>query len=203
LWYRPATGGLYFWDVAASAVVPATGNYTTKITWPDNTPLYELYGYDLGDTILGSGNPGDDLVQFGLHLAVVKQDKNGKWGEIRVWNSPLLVDITKSASQKKAYPGQHVKFVIEIRNTTPVQQTFVLDDPIPAGTTFVKGVRYDAATNSIHWEGKLSGWEKKVIGYIVKVNPDTLPGTIITNTAVVADEALGDTSTITIEVLAR
>ena len=37
--YRPANDGLYFWDAAASLVVPAKGNYTTKITDGDKTPL--------------------------------------------------------------------------------------------------------------------------------------------------------------------
>ena len=57
--YRPANDGLYFWDTPASLVVPATGSYTTKITGLDKMPLTDLYGVDLGDTILGSGDPRD------------------------------------------------------------------------------------------------------------------------------------------------
>ena len=47
----------------------------------------DLYGIDLGDTILGSGNPGDAGVQYGLHLKVLAQAKHGEWGMIQVWNS--------------------------------------------------------------------------------------------------------------------
>ena len=57
--FRPANNGLYFWDAPASLVVPAKGNYTTNITWGDKTPATDFYGIDLGDTILGTGNPGD------------------------------------------------------------------------------------------------------------------------------------------------
>ena len=86
--FRPANNGLYFWDAPASLVVPAKGNYTTQITWGDKTPATDLYGIDLGDTILGTGNPGDAGVQYGVHLAVLAQPKDGQWGLIQVWNSP-------------------------------------------------------------------------------------------------------------------
>ena len=79
--------GLYFWDAVASLVVPAKGSYTTKITWDDKTPATDLYGIDIG-TVLGTGNPGDAGVQYGLHLAVLAQAQNGEWGVIQVWNFP-------------------------------------------------------------------------------------------------------------------
>jgi len=85
--FRPANNGLYFWDAPASLVVPAKDSYTTRITWGDKSPATDLYGIDLGDTILGSGNPGDAAVQYGLHLAVLANAKNGEWGIIQVWNS--------------------------------------------------------------------------------------------------------------------
>jgi immune inhibitor A len=85
--FRPANSGLYFWDVQSSAVIPAKGNYTTRITWGDKTPATDLYGTDLGDTILGSGNPGDAGVQYGLHLTILSKAKDGTWGIIQVWNS--------------------------------------------------------------------------------------------------------------------
>jgi immune inhibitor A len=83
----PAKEGLYFWDAPASLVVPAKDSYTTSVTWDDKSPATDLYGIDLGDTILGSGNPGDAAVQYGLHLAVRANAKNGEWGIIQVWNS--------------------------------------------------------------------------------------------------------------------
>jgi len=78
--------GLYFWDAVASLVVPAKDSYTTGVTWDDKTPATDLYGIDIG-TVLGTGNPGDAAVQYGLHLAVLANAKNGEWGIIQVWNS--------------------------------------------------------------------------------------------------------------------
>jgi immune inhibitor A len=88
--YRFADGGLYFWDAAASLVVPAKGNYTTRITWADKTPATYLYGWNpYNDTILGSGNPGDNGVQYGVNLEVINKADDGTWGMIKVWNSAL------------------------------------------------------------------------------------------------------------------
>ncbi len=78
--------GLYFWDAVAGLVVPAKGDYTTKVTWDDKTPATDLYGIDIG-TILGSGNPGDAGVQYGLRMKILSKAKDGTWGIIQVWNS--------------------------------------------------------------------------------------------------------------------
>jgi len=201
--YFTGDGYLYWWDIDASAVVPAQGDYTTKITWLDYSPAYDLYGADAGGTILGSGNPGDDGVQFGLHLAVIAKARNGSWGTIKVWNSAAVVDLAKQVNKAKAAPGQLLRYTLKVRNLTPVIQSFVLDDPIPANTTFVWGRYYDPASNSIHWEGNLAPHMTRVLELVVKVNKGTPVGTIITNEAHVADGALGDSASVTTEVVRR
>ena len=143
LWYNTDNGGLYFWQAEASAVVPATDNYTTRITWSDKTPAYDLYGADIGVAVLGSGNPGDSGVQYGLHLAVLDQAKNGSWGKIQVWNSPGVLDLTKQVSPSRVRAGQPLTYTLKITNTTPASQSFELNDPIPEHTTFFKGRFYD------------------------------------------------------------
>ncbi len=105
LWCCDPEGYLVFWDVDASAVVPAQGDYTTKITWPDNSPAEGLYGYDLGITVLGSGNPGDDGVEFGLHLAVTDQEEDGSWGKIVVWNAPAGVNLAPNFNFEEPDPA--------------------------------------------------------------------------------------------------
>jgi len=194
LWYRPATGGLYFWQAEASAVVPAKDNYTTRITWLDKTPLTDLYGYDLGWAVLGSGNPGDAGVQYGLHLAVLNQAKDGQWGMIQVWNSPALVSLEKKVNKAQAHPRDLLVYSLKVRNTTLAPQSFVVDDPIPENTTFFHGKYYDAAANKIHWEGKLAPRQTANLTFIVKVNPGT-QGTTITNQATLADGAIGGSAT--------
>ena len=74
-------GYLIWWDIDASAVIPAKANYTTKITWPDNSPAYPLYGYDIGVTVLGDGNPWD--AGYGVNLVVEEQAEDGSWGQVR------------------------------------------------------------------------------------------------------------------------
>jgi immune inhibitor A len=85
--YRPADGKLYWWDAAASLVVPAKDDYTTRITLGDKTPATDLYGINpYGDTVLGTGNPGDAGVHYGLKIAVLDKATDGSWGKISVWN---------------------------------------------------------------------------------------------------------------------
>jgi immune inhibitor A len=86
--YRPADGKLYWWDAPASLVVPAKDDYTTRITLGDKTPATDLYGLNpYGDTVLGTGNPGDAGVHYGLNIAVLDKATDGSWGKISVWNS--------------------------------------------------------------------------------------------------------------------
>lgn len=199
--YYIGDGYLYWWDIDASAVVPAQGNYTTKITDLDYNPFYGLYGIDVGGTVLGSGNPGDDGVQFGLHMAVVRQADDGSWGKIAVWNSPALLDLEKQVSRTAIPAGRILLYSLVVENLTPVPQSFVVDDPIPEGTTFVWGRYYDADTNSIHWEGTVPPGMTRRTYFWARVNNDTPVGTIITNEAYMADDALGDMASVTTEVV--
>ncbi|MGZ9234995.1 MAG: immune inhibitor A domain-containing protein [Anaerolineales bacterium] len=195
--YRPADDGLYFWDAPASLAVPATGSYTTKITDVNKDPIYEFYGIDLGDTVLGSGNPGDAGVQYGLHLAVVDKAKDGKWGMIKVWNSPAVLDMTMKVYPTTVRSGNTLTYVVKVVNTTPVFQSFKVNDPIPDNTTYVKSWfhhdwDYDHSTNSIQWSGKIAPHGFEYMIFQVKVNKGTPRGTVITNQAYLTDDALGD-----------
>ena len=151
LWYRPANDGLYFWDAAASLVVPAKGNYTTKITWGDKTPATDLYGIDLGDTILGSGNPGDDGVQYGLHMAVLDKAKDGSWGKIKVWNSMYQLDeasvtqVSVSGSPSPFHPGELVNVNLNAVNNGGKVSSFVYV-PLSPNVEYVDG----SATNGAY-----------------------------------------------------
>ena len=194
-------GYLVWWNIDASAVVPAVSDYTTKITWPDNSPAYDLYGYDLGVTVLGSGNPGDDEVQHGLHMAVVGQAGNGRWGAITVWNSPAVVELEKQVNKDRVRPGQLLMYTLQVSNLTPIPQAFTLDDPIPEHTTFKWGAHYDPDSNSIHWEGWVGPGVTIPTMFWVQVDDDVPAGTIITNDAYLADNALGDSASVSTEVV--
>lgn len=94
--YFTGDGYVYWRDIDASAVVPAMDNYSTKITDLGGNPFYGLYGIDIGGTVLGSGNPGDNNVQYGLNIEVLDQAPDGSWGEIAVYNQ--MVDISASGT---------------------------------------------------------------------------------------------------------
>lgn len=199
LWYKQESGQLYFWHTAASAVIPAMADYSTRITWPDNTDLLDLYGYDLGDTILGSGNPGDDGVQFGLHMAVMDQAINGSWGLIRLWNSPTLLELHNTVEKTLGKPGESIQYTLMLINTSPMNQKFILHNPLPVGVKIVAGGSlYDHTTNSIHWEYWIPANSSCEISYWVKINKDVAPGTVIVNQATLTDAALGDTASATL-----
>jgi uncharacterized repeat protein (TIGR01451 family) len=195
--YRPADDGLYFWDAAASLVVPAKEDYTTGITWDDKTPATDLYGINLGDTILGTGDPRDDGVQYGLNLAVLNQAKNGTWGRIAVWNATSLASLEMTVNLAKARPGQTLMYRLEVRNLSPAPQPVTVSDPIPANTTYKSGAYYNAATNSIEWTGTIAAYETRVIVFSVKVNAGTSAGTVITNNATLTDDASGSNASAT------
>jgi len=90
LYLNPADDGFYFWQADASTVIPASDFYSTRITDFDNNPAFDLYGERIGLHFLGSGNPGMDGVDFGVHLKIVSQAEDGSWGLIRFWNQPYM-----------------------------------------------------------------------------------------------------------------
>ncbi len=95
--YYPGTGGVVYehdWD--SSAAIPAKEPYSTRVTDLDGNILYELHGAPIGPASLGTGNPGDEHLQYGLHAEVVAG--NDEKATIRLWNS--LFEVNSSA---KAY----------------------------------------------------------------------------------------------------
>ena len=95
LFYSPDTGFVYFWDEGSSAVLPAKGDYSTPITTVDGDPFVALYGATVGGFPLGTGNPGDDHVHYGLHAEVLMS--NEQYAMVRIWNRPYQAAITAAA----------------------------------------------------------------------------------------------------------
>jgi immune inhibitor A len=195
--YRPENDGLYFWDAAASLAVPAKGSYTTKITWPDKTPLTDFYGADMGDTILGSGDPRDDGVQYGVNIAVLDKARDGSWGKIAVWNATSLAGLEMKVDPARTRHGQVLTYQLKVRNLGPAPQPVAVSDPIPANTTYLNGNHYNPTTNSIEWTGTIGAKQTRVITFSVKVNAGTPSGTVVTNDATLADDASGASASAT------
>ncbi|MFC3503853.1 immune inhibitor A domain-containing protein [Micromonospora krabiensis] len=81
-------GAAYARDSDASVVLPSRNNapYTTRVTNPDGTPAPEFYGVTLGGgaIVLGTGNPGDLGVNFGVSLMIKKAAKDNSSATIYV-----------------------------------------------------------------------------------------------------------------------
>ncbi|MEV4418094.1 immune inhibitor A domain-containing protein [Catellatospora sp. NPDC049609] len=79
-------GGLYYRHRDASVVIPSLGNapYTTRVVNPDGSPATGLYGMNLGYTILGTGNPGDAGVAYGVSITIVRAAKDNSYATVHV-----------------------------------------------------------------------------------------------------------------------
>jgi immune inhibitor A len=88
--YRPdlnPANPLFFRDADASVVLPSVGNapYTVRIVDQNGDPATDVYGVDLGGGVLtGTGNPGDDGVDFGVKFILLEQGTRNQWATIRV-----------------------------------------------------------------------------------------------------------------------
>ena len=150
-----------------------------------------------GDSVLGSGDPRDDAVQYGVNLAVLDKARDGSWGRIAVWNATTLAKLGMNVDLAKARHGQKLVYQLRVRNVSPAAQPFAVSDPIPAGTTFAGGRHYDAATNSVSWTGTIGAHDTRVIEFRVKVDAGTPTGTVITNAATLSDDASGSSASAT------
>ncbi len=96
LYAGPPCGETYcFVDEGGSAVIPAFGKYTTRITHYDGTPypeLYgksaELYGRKYPGLKLGTGNPGDARVQCGVRIKLLSKSSDGTTAKLSINEPP-------------------------------------------------------------------------------------------------------------------
>ncbi|MEU8218238.1 immune inhibitor A domain-containing protein [Micromonospora taraxaci] len=81
-------GAAYARDNDASVVLPSRDNapYTTRVTNPDGSPAPEFYGVTLGGgaIVLGTGNPGDQGVNYGVSLTIKKAANDNSSAQIFV-----------------------------------------------------------------------------------------------------------------------
>ncbi len=202
------------WD--ASTVVPAKGFYGIKAPGYEGgmpfrfgcsrlaeaNPRVACYWYPGGLGFDGSdGNPGGIAAQYGWHVALVDEAKDGTWGKVVVWNSPVLTTLEMKVSRKQAYAGNILMYQLKVRNMSPVAQWFTVNDPLPAQTTYLRGDNYNPATNSVEWSGMVEPYGVAVSHVWVRVNADAEPGTEIVNAATLADDALGGSASVSTLVL--
>ena len=173
-------GYLCFWDWDASVVIPSRGGqlYSTRVTDYDKNPLTALYGIDLGGGhYLGSGNPGDANVQYGVHIELLDKAADGSWGVIRIYNG--AVDYDMSASTAVAFPGTPLTYTVSINNRGSVTATVQYTTTLPSYVTLASG--------STTWSGTISPSAWITHNIVVTVSKDVPSGADLSATTVFYD----------------
>jgi len=83
----PCDGKYCYANQGGSAVIPAMGKYTTRINHYDGSPYPERYGKKYLGSVLGTGNPGDEGLQWGVRIELLKKSANNKRATLRI-NAP-------------------------------------------------------------------------------------------------------------------
>ncbi len=73
-------GGYCYSNQDGSAVIPAKGPYSLRVVHYDGTPYPEQYGLPFPNSsyLLGSGNPGDQGLQYGVRFRLASQSADGR-----------------------------------------------------------------------------------------------------------------------------
>jgi hypothetical protein len=137
LFYSPETDFVYFNKFDSSVVLPAKGPYSTRITDTDGALLTDLFGATVNGFPLGTGNPGDDHVHYGLHVQVTAA--SDALGVIRLWNKPYELTM-RSHSEGIVGTADPVKTTFEITENIggKVEDPFIVV-ALPEGVNYVDG----------------------------------------------------------------
>ena len=127
-----------------SAVIPAVDKYSVRITDYDGIPLTDLYGEAWTPSWFGSGNPGDEGVQHGLHIALTKS--TGDTGTIKTWNAFVDIDgkLTQTPDSKPVILGTDIDVNIKATNIGGMLDGFFFV-PISSNTAYVPASVYGGA----------------------------------------------------------
>ncbi len=137
LFFSSDTGSVYFNDYDASVVLPAKGPYSTLITDPEGNVLTDLFGATVAGFPLGTGNPGDDHVHFGLHAEVI--DGNDLQATVRLWNKAYQVTLL-SMTEGVIPSGDPLTTTFTIAENIggKIEQPVIIV-ALPEGVTYVEG----------------------------------------------------------------
>ncbi len=171
-YYTDAEGVVKVWDEDASAVLPSRDGrtYSTRITQADRSRPHALDGTSPGGQhFYGSGNPGDDNAQLGVHVEVVDQAPDGSWGAVRVYNAGL--DYFLSADRPLALPGQEVRLQVSAHNFGDRGQSLSSSVTLPAELELVQG--------ALTWGGTVAADAEVTREIVVRAGADLVPGTVV------------------------
>ncbi len=128
-----------------SAAVPAQGNYTTRITFLTARRSRICTASPSVPAGLGTGNPGDNHVQYGIHVEVLEQ--SDEQATIRFWNAMTDFDgmVTQTASTNPAVMGTYVDVMVNATNIGSALPDGLFMVPVDPDTEYVMGSAYGGA----------------------------------------------------------
>jgi immune inhibitor A len=144
--FYPGVGSsVYYSYFSGSAALPAQGNYSTRITDPEGNLLPDLFGVPIGPGGLGTGNPGDDHVQYGLHVEVLSQ--TDEQATIKIWNTMFEFEgmVEQTGSTNPVVVGTYVDVDVMATNIGGAVADGLLVTPIDPDTMYVPGSAYGGA----------------------------------------------------------
>ena len=95
------------------------------------------------------------------------------------------------ASLSKTRAGQLIEYDLKLKNLGPAEQPFTVTDAIPAQATYVAGGSYDASSGAVQWKGTVGPNRVVVLHLLLMVKRGTPSHTVVTNTAILQDDASG------------
>lgn len=147
--------GYYYSNRDGSTVIPARGPYSTRITHFDLTPFPEMYEAPILDPYYwwgGTGNPGDDNMQYGVNVKLLSKagdDAYNSTATLRFQDLAVLKNVSPSPADITA-PGVYTfTYWVALNNTslTPISGTITMT--VPGGLNVVS---YTPAPVS-SWQG--------------------------------------------------
>jgi immune inhibitor A len=101
-----------------SAVIPARNRYSSRVTDFYGSPYYDFYGSGFTPSWLGSGNPGDDAVQYGVVIDLLSKASSNITATLRFKNQSIGFVTNGDASVTAAKSGTYtVSYQTVISNT--------------------------------------------------------------------------------------
>ncbi|HNT74128.1 MAG TPA: immune inhibitor A [Anaerolineae bacterium] len=193
-------GRLCYNNSDGSAVIPAKGLYSTRITNFAGAPLYGLYGAPFAPSKLGSGNPGDDNVQHGVNFKLVSKAGDDKYNSTAVirfgaLDGPYHASVNPAEISSEVAATHFITYTMvldndNVGNTLPQERRFeyILDPKVnfvssdwALGTVILPTPGTLTKTN-LSWAGTLNAGEMLTFTTVVSLAVQQGDEMVITTT---------------------
>jgi immune inhibitor A len=140
-----AAGNICYSARDDSVVIPARDRYSSRITNFAGAPNYDLYGVGVSPSWLGSGNPGDDAVQYGVIVDLLSKAGDNSTATLRFKNQSVdfytggdsTVTVAKSGPFTVTYQTVMQNVGLTVANN--VGLTYTLDSALTFYSMNVEG----------------------------------------------------------------